>query len=750
MSFLNLNNQLKKCCEMGEIPLEEALCLMDMVGKDLKSDAKPITKLQVENWTRLRNFLLSLSGTINIIYQNYGEELARNAGAITSKHMAALPGVEEELRRLTEAEAAVQEEIRRLEKLKRDRDLRKETARKLQAEKERLARELQQVEEVDLSTLEQEKNALTTRLTEASARRDALHTDNQTAEKDLEQIRKQLEKDSAEAESLREKRQEAEKSLDAVKNTCAALHGQIEQAGKKQAQYAAEEENLNQQMASMSAQLNELNAKVVTLRDNHTKQQQTLEGLRNVTTGYETEIKKLDAQITAAQQNEQEQQRTYNAREKTLGDLQKQKLELETELKNLETQIRNAEQENGRISTEKETAVARTAELQQQTQTLTQENQQLQDRYAEAEGARDQAETARNQQKQALTELLKVIDCLDNQRSELDKQLTDETAKRESLLGDTLRLTEELEQEKQTYETLSVTFLKLERDLSAQKKNNEDYRQDHLLPKQQEVADAQELLETMTGSVKELEKELEELEKQSGDLRKNINSANTLIAGETVTIEELNQDFRQKQQELSQKCAEAETLRQTHQQELDALNKKLNNLTNGVIGPLVEEIRKLRQILEDKGSQDALDAYRVKKEELKKKVEETQRIENELPLLQAELDAAAAECSATQRQLEARQTSIREIKSQHDRLKEQLEELNDAATVREVEACRQRLETMEAIRKRLVEVSRKLGCGMEYQDMILSDCIQTIRTTLDEIQQEITEYSELWTKKIDP
>ena len=170
MNFRSVNEQLDKCSSLNALPLEEALCLMDMVGKDVLAEGLILEELPVGEWKRLRRFLLSLTGTLNRICGKYSSTIARQERSLPQKELDSLrsaeaklreleeqePGLHAEFRKLKEQEPSLRAEIRKLEE--QESGLRAEI-RKLKEQEPGLRAEIRKLEEQE-SGLRDEKQQL--------------------------------------------------------------------------------------------------------------------------------------------------------------------------------------------------------------------------------------------------------------------------------------------------------------------------------------------------------------------------------------------------------------------------------------------------------------------------------------------------------------------------------------------------------------------------------------------------------------
>ena len=306
----------------------------------------------------------------------------------------------------------------------------------------------------------------------------------------------------------------------------------------------------------------------------------------------------------------------------------------------------------------------------------------------------------------------------------------------------------ELDQAKDDYQQIGDSILNLGRVLQQQLEANTDYRDSYLVPAQAALTDKQNALQTMKDTLQKLNDQLKALEKENTELVKETNQTNTLINGQILTKEERDKELKKAKKELEDKLRSAQQEQTANQATLDKMKKELNDLTEGVIQPTLDAIAEAEEKLRKMGSKEVLREYEQIEKAKQSLVDETEKKLAQLLPLKKELAQCEADRDIAQKELDATNASIQQTKSNHDRIRRELEFLNSESESRSLQQCQQRLESMTMIRQNLIEITRDAGFEMAYTDVLQEAIAQSVGV-LARLRAEILRYSDLFSKKVD-
>lgn len=302
MRFDSVTSKLETFAHSSRIPLEEALCLMYMVGQDVLKDGQvPIDNLEVENWERLRRYLLSITNTVNRLYKKHRDSLTSHT---VLRHNDQLWGnIENASAELSE----IEKESSRLENEK--------------SELESLLKKLK-TKEALITDLQKQISSLTMRC-------------NTIRAADVDKLEKQ--RDSLEAEY-----EKAQNDLNALKQHILTLNGQI-----KEATQTGEQEQ--KKISKLNLDLNNQKKLNITTTKNCTDLQKKLDIVVDENNQLADRYQQLQDAIRTAQNKADEARHEVKKLEDTsrekqgfLDHLKNKKTELRSDVDRIQTQIDDA------------------------------------------------------------------------------------------------------------------------------------------------------------------------------------------------------------------------------------------------------------------------------------------------------------------------------------------------------------------------------------------------------------------------
>ena len=542
MIFDNLNRQLEKCSSLNTPPLEEALCLMDMVSKDIYTANRdlPIDDLPVENWKRLLKFLLSLTGTLNRILNKHGAAIEQNMPRkrnLAQESQDSLRSAEAKLRELEGQESGLRDEIRELESIVNRQKLKDQLVTQLLGEKQDLEQRVSRLKSVDLTRLEQERD----RLAEES---DALATQisdqqgkNAANARKLQSDRSQLQQEQQTAAQLRTQLDSVTRDLDQAKATCAGLNTDIQNGQSALQTHQALKQQLEQQLQSLAEQL----------RQSSSQSDELTEQIRQ----REEELGRLTLSITQLTQTNGTLAQQLNARQTELQTLQSQKQQLEQQLQAALTDKVQLEHDLAHLRTLLQNAADSLAQLKTQ---LSEGETLLRERQKKL------AELTRtlSEQNAELARINDEIRSLEGQTEQLAAEITARRAHFEDL-------TARKEQLQQTKLELEQAIAELEQAIAELDAANSQLR-DQKAALEDTLANDQEAYDALLSEYHALEETKTALDQALSELTAKKTALEQTIAGLTNTRHDLQAQVDRLEQEHAALCEALEQLRTRKEQ----------------------------------------------------------------------------------------------------------------------------------------------------------------------------------------
>lgn len=521
------------------------------------------------------------------------------------------------------------------------------------------------------------------------------------------------------------------------------LEGSLAGLNSRIVHIQAELERLAQEETVLNGTLQELSAELA-------EKQQSYDLLLKKAEAAQTERRGLDHDLTIAREKEKKLNEELARLQKLLDDLQdvdRKRAAADEQLAKAKIDLANARQEyrdlNGQIR-----------QLDGETKDLQTQSAGLQVECSAAEGLCNQARDQRNGLQNQLDTVRKEIRIQEDLQTELETKLQEAGTTLAAAKEQIQTLKQELSQSTAAYDQMIEEVVSLEVRLEEQQQDNASYRTDFLAPAKQKLEGAQTEYQQMGNAVYGLNKDLNNLTGKREERRKEINGLNTLIL------------MKQKEyDDCLKKLREQEQKRDDLQKQLAEKREELNQLTQNEIQPLIDSIATAQRRLEELDAEQTIEQYTKDHAVLKAKIEAIlqsriqdvkqmigeasqaeEALQQELEQLCRELPQQEAARDAVKHQCDEKRGEIHRTQEEHDRYQNDLSKL--AAREQELLDCQTRLETMKQIRQTLMDISRDIGCGMGYTDLLEAG-IRKAETTLQKLRDSITEYQQIWSKTID-
>ena len=509
----------------------------------------------------------------------------------------------------------------------------KTTLEGLQQEQTKLQRQIEQIK-ADKNKSEEEKNKEITKLNgqiiDLGKQIEQLNKDKQSLQDQLQQVQNNLSNVTAQFEQFKkDKKTTDEKNQEQI----SSLNSQIELLNK-------DKQNLQGEIDTKTSQISSLNKQLEQLKQDKTQSEQQKQ----------TEIDKLNGQISQLTKDKQELQSQLNTANNTI--------------QNLNNELEKAKQQH---TADTSTIERLTGELQQAKNTL----EQLKQDKTQSEQQK-QAEIDKLNEK--ITELGKQIEQLTKDKSSLADQFKQSQQQVGDLQGKLNKI-----QQQGSLDKLQIE--KLQQQISSLNNQLEQLKQDKTQSDQQKQAE----IDKLNGKITELGKQIEQLTKDKQSLQSQLDVANGKIQtlsnelekakqqglADVSTIQNLNKQITELQNKLA-KLQNDKTLNdQQKQAEIDKLNNEIKDLKKQ-IGQLTKD----KNTLQNQISQ------------LNKQIEELTNKVNSCPLVDVEklkdYERIKIEFQQAKQAFEQlkqnKQKSDKEKQEEINQLKKKIEELTQKLT----------------------------------------------------------------------
>lgn len=656
-SFVNLERQLEKCGDLSALPLEEALCLMDMVTKDTLAVGLPIENLSVESWTRLRKFLLSLTGTLNRIYSKHGATLGQRERPIPQKSQDSLRSAEETLRRLEQQEAGLRDEIRELEQIVSRQKLKDQLVTELLSEKDSLQQRISRLKSVDLTRLEQERDQLAETAAALAQQISRQKDENEANSRSLQSDRGALAREQQRAETLRGQLETTRQELEGATAHCDALSADLGSCQNTLQTQLGEKEQLERQLQSLVLQLQKCSS----------QSQALTEQIRQ----RKAELDRLSQSIAALTQTNEALSGQLRDRRTELQTLEARKQQLEQQL---QTALTDRQQLENAL-TQLDTLLKNTADT----------HTRLQKQLSEGEALLQERLNAVSELERTLSDQSAALSGINDESRSLEARLAGLEAELDASRNRHGELSERHQQLLDTVQTLKQTITSLEEAIAG-------LENDRILLLQQKadlentLAENREEYNALLSEFHELEAFRAALEQTLAEYTAKKNALEHTVAGLRETRQTLQTETDRLQQERDGLSAELEQLSARREE----LPRQIRTVTEDRDG-CAAECDQLQQTLDTlnteletasarkTGLDSDLTAARQRKAQLDDECRQLQTLLDQLSGVERERSETALRQQETERALReaeaALQTLIDTI-AEHTR---QANELNDRA-----------------------------------------------------------------------
>jgi len=525
-----------------------ALCMVESLFADLEDEyGKNFSQCPAGD-ERLTNKLLWLIRSINGVYEDKSDDLQRNRARL-DKEMTKLQGLEGELAqhaKTAEQLSAAQKERAELEARLRQATEKKRRYDELVKESAQLRTEIEDLNKVDLTQVEQEIKTMKDKREEAAAQAKKLRTA-------AEEFR------SRELAPL-------EATVDKLRTEIAGLQNRKDQEEEKVSRCQAERDKQQADLAALDKERKQLQA-----------EQSALE---RETGNLEQTIRKLEKDLSDVKAAQDDAVRRAAELRSSIDSVRQTGLNpAEENVKALQQELTDLERECGRMNREYQSGMERKNTLTQNIARLKDEAEAAAKALKETQERWQRQESDKKKLDDQLAELFKELDHLQASVENLERR---EIPEAKALLNKENQRKQSLARDLETLRTEKTRLLEEIEKLSG------------LLPQQQDlVKNKQAVYDSLTAAHTASSKQLETLEAQIEELRNKTDQEKLEIyrkqleatrqqlqdiQDECRKLEEENAGLLRETEERETERLHLEKLRKTHEAGLQAMDKMLREL----------------------------------------------------------------------------------------------------------------------------------------------------------------------------